>query len=81
MITEAKDYVLDAVKAYMEECKLSSLAWVPSPSIEDRLDPAHAKPGALAGSAASHLMKLLYVARMVRGDFLTTVTFLARRIH
>ena len=26
-------------------------------------------------------MKLLYVARMVRGDFLTTVTFLARRIH
>ena len=81
MITEAKDYVLDAVKTYMEECKVSSLSWVPSPSIDDKFDVSHSQPGALAKNAASHLMKLLYVARMVRGDFLTTVTFLARRIH
>ena len=26
-------------------------------------------------------MKLLYIARLVRGDLLVTVTFLARRIH
>ena len=53
MTTDAKDYILDAVKVYMEACKVSSLAWVPSPSIEDRFEPAFARPGAQAGSAAS----------------------------
>ena len=80
MATEAKDYILDTVRTYMEECTVSSLPWVPSPSIEDKFEPSLAKPGAQSANRASHL-KLLYFARLVRGDLLVAVTFLARRIH
>ena len=59
---------------------MSSLAYVPTPSIDDRFDRASASPGKLAKNAASHLMKLLYAARLCRGDLLVTTTFLARRI-
>ena len=81
MTTEAKDYILDTVKTYMEECKILSLPWVPSPAIDDKFKPSLAKPGAQSTNVVSHLMKLLYIARLVRGDLLVTVTFLARRIH
>jgi hypothetical protein len=81
MITEARDYVLDACQTFMKEAQVTTLPWVPTPSIEDKFEPALAKKGVFAGSAASHLMKLLYVARLVRGDFLVATTFLSRRIH
>ena len=81
MITEARDYVLDACQDFMKEAGVTTLPWVPTPSVEDKFEPALAKKGIFAGSAASHLMKLLYVARLVHGDFLVATTFLARRIH
>ena len=81
MTMEAKDYILDAVKTYREKCKILSLPWVLSPSIENKFEPSLAKSGAQSKTAASHLMNFLYVARLVRGNFLVTVTFLARRIH
>ena len=80
MATSAKQYLLDAAKAYLDETGVSSLAYVPTPSIGDRFDRASASPGKLAKNAASHLMKLLYAARLCRGDLLVTTTFLARRI-
>ena len=80
MTTSAKQYLIEAVKAYLTDAGVSSLAYVPSPSIDDSFDKASASPGKMAKNAASHLMKLLYAARLCRGDILVTTTFLARRI-
>ena len=64
MITEARDYFLDAVRVFMEECGVKSLPWVPTPSLEDKFEPTLASPGKFVATAATHLMKLLYVARL-----------------
>ena len=77
MATEAKDYVLDAVQTFMKEAGVSTLPWVPTPSVEVKFKLSLAKCGIFADNAASHLMKLLYVARLVRGDFLVCVHYLS----
>ena len=64
----------------MEDIGVKDLAWVPSPNIDDRFDEASAVPGKLAKNAASHLMSVLYVARLVRADLVVTTSFLARRV-
>ena len=64
----------------MEEIGVKDLAYAPSPSIEDKFDDASAFPGKLAKNAASHLMSVLYVARLARADLVTTTSFLARRV-
>ena len=79
MITSAKQYLIDAVKEYRSVAGVSSLAYVPTPSIDDRFDKESAFPGALARNAASLLMKLS-AARLFMGDILVSTTFLARRI-
>jgi hypothetical protein len=81
MVSEASDYLKAAVRKYMKEAGVKHLAWVPSPSIDNRFDEESSKKGNFADTALSHLMKLLYIARLCRGDFITTVTFLARRDH
>ena len=81
MVSEASEYLKAAVREYMKEAGVKHLAWVPSPSIDDRFDEESSKKGKFADTALSHLMKLLYIARLCRGDFITTVTFLARRVH
>ena len=80
MTTSSKEYSIDAVKEYLKESGQTSLAYVPSPSIDDRFDKQSQCPGKFASAAASHLMKLLYVARQCRSDVLVATTFLARRI-
>ena len=51
MATNAKQYLLDAVKAYLDEAGVSRLAYIPTPSIDDRFDRASASPGKLAKNA------------------------------
>ena len=80
MQTEAKSYLTAACKRFMEEIGVKDLAWVPCPNVDDRFDEASAVPGKLAKSAASHLMSVLYVARLVRADLAVTTSFLARRV-
>ena len=75
MVIEASQYLLNAAKGYMSEVGVMSLPWVPSPFIDDRFDKDSAKVGQLASNAASHLMKLLYVARFCRADILITTRF------
>ena len=58
----------------MEEIGVRDLAYAPSPSIDDRFDDASAFPGKLAKNAASHLMSVLYVARLARADLVTTTS-------
>ena len=55
--------------------------WVPSPSIDDKFEEPFAKKGKQAYTALSHLMKVMYLSRLCRGDVLTTTSFLARRVH
>ena len=81
MLTSAKEYLRSAVDEYMKEIGVKSLKWVPTPSLDDRFDEAHAKRGAQADTALSHLMKIMYIGRLCRGDVLVTTTFLARRIN
>ena len=65
----------------MKQAGVKHLAWVPSPTKDDRFDEEPSNKGNFADTALSRLMKLLYIARLCRGDLITTVTFLARRAH
>ena len=38
MLTEGREYLVAAVKEYMKEIGVTSLKWVPSPSIEDKFE-------------------------------------------
>jgi hypothetical protein len=81
MRTEAKEYLLSAVDEYMKEIGVKTLSWVPTPTLEDKFDSEHAKEGIQAKTALSHLMKIMYIGRLCRGDVLVTTTFLARRVN
>jgi len=80
MIREGKAYLEAAAKRYCEEIGVQKLEYVESPFIEDKLDEAHLQPGKQASTASSHLMSLLYDARLCRGDLITTTSFLSRRV-
>ena len=77
MLTEGREYLEAAVQEYMKEIGVSPLKWVPSPFIDDKFESEFAKEGKQAKTALSHLMKILYLSRLCRGDVLTTTTFLA----
>ena len=81
MITEGVEYMRNAVKEYMKEANVMTLPWVPSPNIDDRFDEQSCKRGKFADTAASHIMKIMYLARLCRADVVVTASFLARRIH
>ena len=81
MLTEGREYLQSAVKEYMKEIKVSSLPWVPTPSLEDKFEDHYAKKGKQADTVLSHLMKIMHLSRLCRGDVLTTTSFLARRVH
>ena len=81
MYSECEKYFQDAVRVYSEEVGVKELPFVPTPSLEDKLnDSEHPEKGKQAKTAPSHLMKFLYVARLCRADIIVTVSFLARRI-
>ena len=78
--TEAKSYLLSAVNEYMSEIGVKTLSWVPTPTLEDKFYSEHAKEGIQAKTALSHLMRIMYIGRLRRGDVLVTTTFLAWRV-
>ena len=81
MITEGVGYLRNAVKEYMAEAKVMTLPWVPSPNIDEWFDTESCRPGTFASSAASHLMKIMDISRLCRGDLIVTTSFLARRVQ
>jgi hypothetical protein len=80
--TQMTNYLRDAVKAYMKELGVIILPFVPTPFLDEKFedDPNKVVPGKFAKTCASHLMKLLYAARLARADFLVANTMLARRV-
>jgi hypothetical protein len=80
LVTGAKQYLEAIVTRYMKEAGCTNLPYVPSPVLEDKVDEGDDSPGHFAASASSHLMSILYIARLCRGDLLTTTSFLARRV-
>ena len=72
-------YLEALVARYMQEVGAQSLPYVPSPVLEDKVDEDEA-PGLQAATASSHVMSILYIARLCRGDVVTTTSFLARRV-
>ena len=78
---QMKEFLLDAVAKYQEEIGAKSLPPVRTPYLEeDFLPKGHDGPGLQAKSAASHLMKLLFAARLCRPDLLVAITRLASKV-
>ena len=70
-----------ACKSYMQERGLTSLPFVPTPYLDEKFDDNPDPPaGKMAKSCASHLMKVLYAARLTRADLIVATTLLARRV-
>ena len=80
MHREGHRYLEAVVKKYMNETSVKSLPWVATPSIDDRIDEDSQQPGKQKATAASHLMSIMYLARLCRADLIVTVSFLARRM-
>ena len=62
-------FIFSAVQRYMDEIKVTSLPHVRSPYfIEDFTLKGSEGPGLQASTASSHLMKVLFAARLCRSD-------------
>lgn len=70
-------FLQNAVRTYMHEIGVSSLPFVATPFLEDRFADKPGDVGNQSSTCASHLMKLLYAARMCRPDITVAVTRLA----
>ena len=80
MYRKCHRYLEAIVKKYMNETGVKALPWVATPSIDDRIDDESQQPGKQKATAASHLMSIMYIARLCRADLIVTVSFLARRM-
>ena len=78
---EMKDFLIDATEKFMKEAGIANLASVRTPYLTEDFDPkADGVPGIYASSASSHLMKLLYAARVCRPDLTVGITRLAAKV-
>ena len=78
---QMKDFLLDAAEKFMEETGVKHLAAARTPYPTEDFDPkANAVPGVHAKTASSHLMKLLYAARVCRPDLTVAITRLAAKV-
>ena len=75
MVRESKAYLEAVIKPYCEDLGVPSLPFVDSPSTDDKFDDdTSLEPSKQAKSASSHLMPVLYIARLCRGDLITTTS-------
>ena len=79
MHREGKKYLEAVVARYMKEIGAQSLSYVPPPVREDKVEEEE-ESGVQAAMASSHLMPILYIARLCRADVVATTSFLARRV-
>ena len=75
------EFISDAVQCYMDEIGVQRLPAVRSPYLdEDFVPKGQDDPGTMAKTASSHLMKLLFAARLCRPDLLVAITRLAAKV-
>ena len=65
---EGHRYFEAVVKKYMDETGVNSLPWVATPSSDDRIHGESQQPGQQSAMAASHLMSIMYIARLCRAE-------------
>lgn len=81
MATHMTDFLIDAAKIYMKERGITTLPFVHTPYLDEKFDDSpNPIPGKMAKTCASHLMKVLYAARLTRADLIVATTLLARRV-
>ena len=79
--TNMRDFIVDAVEKYKQEIGVTKLPAVRSPFLdEDFIPKGQDAPGMMAASCSSHLMKLLFAARLARPDILVPITRLASKV-
>ena len=76
-----KAFLISAVQRYMDEIKVNSLPHVRSPYLtEDFIPKGKEEGGAQSATCSSHLMKVLFAARLCRPDLLVAITRLASKV-
>jgi hypothetical protein len=78
---QMREFLLDAVARYMEETGEKTLSGARTPYLPENFSPKGGEePGAFAKSCSSHLMKLLFAARLARPDVLVAMNRLASKV-
>ena len=78
---QMKDFLWDAAEEFMEETGVKHLAATLNLYPTEKFDSkANAVPCVHAKTASSHLMKLLYAARLCRPDLTVAITRLAAKV-
>ena len=81
LTTQMKDFLLDAAGKFRIESGAERLASVRTPYLDEDFAAKGAEdPGVFAASASSHLMKVLFAARLCRPDLLVAITRLASKV-
>ena len=81
LTTQMKYLLLGAAEKFRIEAGAERLAKVRTPYLdEDFVAKGTEGPGVFAGSAFSHLMKVLFAARLCRPDLLVAMTRLASKV-
>ena len=81
LTTQMKDVLLDAAEKFHMEAGVEQLAKVRMPYLDEDLNAKGTEgPGVFAGSASSHLVKILFAARLCPPDLLVAITRLASKV-
>ena len=78
--TNMCEFLRDACQRYKTEIGVTKLTVARSPYLDENFENGKDQPGKFASTAASHLMKLLFAARLCRPDLLVAITRLATRV-
>ena len=78
---QMREFLLDAVARYLEEAGEKSLSAARTPYLPESFSPKGGEePGVHAKTCSSHLMKLLFAARLARPDLVVAITRLASKV-
>ena len=78
---QMREFLLDAVDRYLEETGEKSLAIARTPYLPENFSCKDGEdPGIHAKTCSSHLMKLLFAARLARPDLVVAITRLASKV-
>ena len=80
MFVEMKAFLEKAVDLFQEELGKERLVPAGTPYVAELTAEADEEPGVFAKTSASHLMRMLFAARMARPDLITAITRLASHI-